>query len=55
MEVENNITIRLIQFEIARTMTRPPDNRNAIMQLNMGEGKNSVIVPLMAFLLANNN
>lgn len=55
MEVENNITIRLIQFEIARTMTSPPDNRNAIMQLNMGEGKNSVIVPLMAFLLANNN
>ncbi|KAI6405712.1 hypothetical protein MCOR23_002529 [Pyricularia oryzae] len=55
MEVESDITIRSIQFEIARTMTCPPDNRNAVMQLNMGEGKSSVIVPLVASLLADGN
>ncbi|KAI6327610.1 hypothetical protein MCOR29_002913 [Pyricularia oryzae] len=55
MEVESDITIRSIQFDIAQTMASPPDGRNSVMQLNMGEGKSSVIVPLVASLLADGN
>lgn len=29
----------------------PPDNKNTVMQLNMGEGKSSVIVPIIASAL----
>ncbi|TLD10121.1 hypothetical protein PgNI_06587 [Pyricularia grisea] len=52
MEVESDITIRSVQFAIARKMSSPPDDRNSVMQLNMGEGKSSVIVPLVASFLA---
>ncbi|KAI6538929.1 hypothetical protein MCOR05_004791 [Pyricularia oryzae] len=52
MEVESDITIRSVKSDIARKMSSPPDNRNSVMQLNMGEGKSSVIVPLVASLLA---
>ncbi|KAH8847022.1 hypothetical protein MCOR01_000467 [Pyricularia oryzae] len=47
MEVESNITIRSVKSDIARKMSSPPDNRNSVMQFNMGKGKSSVIVPLM--------
>lgn len=33
-------------------MQSPPDGDNAVMQLNMGEGKSSVIVPIVAAALA---
>ncbi|KAL5943080.1 hypothetical protein ACKVV1_001918 [Pyricularia oryzae] len=52
IEVENDITIRSIKSDIARKMSSPPDNKNSVMQLNMGEGKSSVIVPLVASLFA---
>ncbi|KLU86149.1 hypothetical protein MAPG_05168 [Magnaporthiopsis poae ATCC 64411] len=48
MEVESNITIRKVQIDIARQMIDPPDGRNSVMQLNMGEGKSTVIVPTVA-------
>ncbi|QLI64486.1 uncharacterized protein G6M90_00g018160 [Metarhizium brunneum] len=47
-EVENNISIRDIQIEFANAMMNPPNRHNSIMQLNMGEGKSSVIVPIIA-------
>ena len=34
-------------------MIHPPDGRNTALQLNMGEGKSSVIVPMAAAILAN--
>lgn len=34
-------------------MIRPPSGRNTALQLNMGEGKSSVIVPMVAATLAN--
>ncbi|KAL8364190.1 hypothetical protein RB601_009770 [Gaeumannomyces tritici] len=52
MEVESNITIRAMQIDIASTMISPPNGRNSVMQLNMGEGKSSVIVPIVASALA---
>ncbi|KAI1500635.1 hypothetical protein F5X99DRAFT_429300 [Biscogniauxia marginata] len=43
LEVESGIMIRDVQEEIAAHMRTPPNNKNAVMQLNMGEGKSSVI------------
>ncbi|OCK74911.1 hypothetical protein K432DRAFT_447027 [Lepidopterella palustris CBS 459.81] len=53
LEVENAILIRPMQENIAKKMRQPPLKQNAVMQLNMGEGKSSVIVPIVAAVLAN--
>ncbi|KAL4963332.1 uncharacterized protein BDV14DRAFT_201959 [Aspergillus stella-maris] len=50
LEVENGLLIRDVQEGIAKTMR--DQTRNAVMQLNMGEGKSSVIVPIVAAALA---
>ncbi|XMA17316.1 hypothetical protein WAI453_010107 [Rhynchosporium graminicola] len=52
LELENNILIRPEQAQIAREMIDPQSGANSIMQLNMGLGKSSVIVPLVAATLA---
>ena len=52
LEVENNILIRPVQARVAEEMISPASGRNSIMQLNMGEGKSSVIVPIVAAALA---
>lgn len=60
-EIEQNLTIRRIQIEIAKRMISPPPNadgcstKHSVMQLNMGEGKTAVIVPILAAVLANGN
>ena len=43
---------RPVQVDVAREMISPSSNRNISLQLNMGEGKSSVIVPLVASTLA---
>ncbi|KAH6619158.1 hypothetical protein B0J18DRAFT_481466 [Chaetomium sp. MPI-SDFR-AT-0129] len=55
LEIEQDILIRPVQNAIAAQMRSPPDGKNAVMQLNMGEGKSSVIVPLVAAALADGN
>ncbi|KAI5800152.1 hypothetical protein DFH27DRAFT_653152 [Peziza echinospora] len=52
LEIENNMLIRPVQADIARQMITPENNSNAIMQLCMGEGKTSVIVPIVSADLA---
>ncbi|CAK7226304.1 hypothetical protein SBRCBS47491_006184 [Sporothrix bragantina] len=52
LEVESGITIRAVQHEIASHMISA-DAGNAVMQLNMGEGKSSVIVPMVATHVSN--
>lgn len=52
LEIENNILIRRVQAQIAWEMISPSSCANSIMQLNMGEGKSSVIVPMVAAALA---
>ncbi len=44
---------RRVQVIIAREMISPTSKRNIAIQLNMGEGKSSVIVPLVVSTLAN--
>ena len=51
-EIENNILIRQVQAQIAQEMVLPSSGANSILQLNMGEGKSSVIVPIVAAALA---
>lgn len=52
MEVESGFLIRPVQTQVAQQMQDPPEGNNAVMQLNMGEGKSSVIVPIVAAALA---
>jgi hypothetical protein len=52
LEIESGIIIRDVQEMIWRQMRNPPLCKNSVMQLNMGEGKSSVIVPLVATSLA---
>ncbi|KAJ9257552.1 hypothetical protein DTO195F2_5534 [Paecilomyces variotii] len=52
LEIENGLLIRDVQEQIARQMRNIQPRQNAVMQLNMGEGKSSVIVPIVAAALA---
>ena len=52
LEIESGILIRDVQEDIAGEMRNPQSGGNAVMQLNMGEGKSSVIVPIVAAALA---
>ncbi|CZR56907.1 uncharacterized protein PAC_06796 [Phialocephala subalpina] len=52
LEVESSIMIREVQEQIAEQMRSPKSGANTVMQLNMGEGKSSVIVPIVAASLA---
>jgi hypothetical protein len=53
LEAESGILVREVQENIAQQMRSPLDGSNAVCQLNMGEGKSSVIVPMLAAALAN--
>ncbi|CAL8123849.1 unnamed protein product [Orchesella dallaii] len=52
LELELDIMIRPIQVEVALQMMTMPDGNNGVMQLNMGEGKTAVIVPMLCAALA---
>ncbi|KAJ4165642.1 hypothetical protein LMH87_007266 [Akanthomyces muscarius] len=52
LEIESGILIREVQDDIASEMKNPENGKNSVMQLNMGEGKSSVIVPAVAAYLA---
>ena len=56
-ELEMNITIRSIQVDVARHMIEPNvlTNKNIVMQMNMGEGKTSVILPMLALHLSSSS
>lgn len=53
IEIENDFLIRPIQARVALEMIQPSSSKNSLIQLNMGEGKSSVIIPLVAVALAN--
>ncbi|KAL8995005.1 MAG: hypothetical protein Q9169_005181 [Polycauliona sp. 2 TL-2023] len=52
IEIENDLLIRPVQVKVATEMIAPSSSSNTLMQLNMGEGKSSVITPLIAATLA---
>ncbi|KAF1951418.1 hypothetical protein CC80DRAFT_424735 [Byssothecium circinans] len=55
LEAESGIIVREVQKDISMVMRSPPNAKNSVMQLNMGEGKSSVIVPDVAVTVADGN
>ncbi|KAH7012451.1 uncharacterized protein B0I36DRAFT_398704 [Microdochium trichocladiopsis] len=55
LEIEGALLIRDVQVDIATHMQSPAHGKNAVMQLNMGEGKSCVIVPMLVTSLADGN
>ncbi|KAK7032650.1 hypothetical protein VNI00_012915 [Paramarasmius palmivorus] len=53
IQIEGDFLARSLQLDVAREMIDPSSGMNTVLQLNMGEGKSSVIVPLVATALAN--
>lgn len=53
LQVDNNFISRPVQTSVAHKIISPLSNRNSVLQLNMGEGKSSVIVPMTAIITAN--
>ncbi|KAL4077990.1 hypothetical protein J3A83DRAFT_4087275 [Scleroderma citrinum] len=52
IQLEGNFLIRHIQTNVAFEMISPRSGKNTALQLHMGEGKSSVIVPMAASDLA---
>ncbi|KIJ64298.1 hypothetical protein HYDPIDRAFT_90931, partial [Hydnomerulius pinastri MD-312] len=55
IQLEGNFLIRRVQANVASEMISPQSGKNTAMQLHMGEGKSSVIVPIAVASLANGN
>ncbi|CAF1324840.1 unnamed protein product [Adineta steineri] len=61
LELEMNIIIRDIQIKVAHHMMQLNETtngsavKNIVMQMNMGEGKTSVILPMLAVSLSSTN
>ncbi|KAF8555163.1 hypothetical protein OG21DRAFT_1507968 [Imleria badia] len=52
IQLQSNFLVRRVQAEVANEMISPRSGKNTAMQLNMGEGKSSVIVPIVVVELA---
>ena len=53
LEIDANILIRKDQIEVAKATVSPASRSNSVLQMNMGLGKTSVIIPMVAAMLAN--
>ncbi|KAL7619655.1 hypothetical protein AAE478_010196 [Parahypoxylon ruwenzoriense] len=52
LEVESNLLIRETQVDVALAIIAPDSGDSSVLQLNMGQGKTSCIIPMVAVLLA---
>ncbi|KAH7082745.1 hypothetical protein BKA63DRAFT_433265 [Paraphoma chrysanthemicola] len=55
LEIESNILIRPEQVDVAVATISPANHQNSVLQLLMGKGKTSCILPMVALVLANKN
>ena len=53
LQVETDMMIRPVQVTVAKSMIYPESSKNTVMQLNMGEGKTSLIIPMIILIIAN--
>ncbi|KAL7929432.1 hypothetical protein V8C35DRAFT_331665 [Trichoderma chlorosporum] len=53
LEIDSNILIRTDQVDVARAIIAPDSGQNSVLQMNMGRGKTSCIMPMAAAILAN--
>ena len=51
-QIQGNFLIRRAQAKTAMEIMSPRSGENTVMQVNMGEGKSSVIIPIAAAALA---
>ena len=55
LEIDFNLIIREDQLQVAQAMiASPTSTSNFVLQMNMGQGKSSVIIPMVAAALAGN-
>ncbi|KAJ4298924.1 hypothetical protein N0V90_004167 [Kalmusia sp. IMI 367209] len=52
LEIDSNIMLRAEQVEVANATMAPASGRNSVVQLLMGKGKTSCILPIVAAMLA---
>ncbi|KAM3508890.1 hypothetical protein MY11210_006533 [Beauveria gryllotalpidicola] len=52
LEIDNNILIRPLQVDVAKAIISPQSGHNSVLQMNMGTGKTSVVMPMAALVLA---
>ncbi|CAG8139779.1 unnamed protein product, partial [Penicillium nalgiovense] len=52
LEIDSNMKIRPEQVMVAQEMIAPRSSSNSVLQMNMGQGKTSMIIPMIACLLA---
>ena len=52
LELDFDLRIRRDQYEVAQAMLTPNSTGNFVLQMNMGQGKSSVIIPMLAVQLA---
>ncbi|RAK87649.1 hypothetical protein BO79DRAFT_246177 [Aspergillus costaricaensis CBS 115574] len=55
LEIDGNVQIRQEQVTVALEMVSPTSGSNSVLQMNMGQGKTSVIMPMVACALADCN
>lgn len=55
LEIDFNIRIRPDQHDMALAMTSPNDKGSFCLQMNMGQGKSSIIIPMVVAQLADTN
>ena len=53
LQIDYNFLIRQDQYEVAQAMIKPGSGTNSVLQMNMGQGKSSVIIPMIVAELAN--
>ena len=54
-QIQGNFLIRRSQAEAAKEIMSPQSGDSTVIQVNMGEGKSSVIIPIAAAVLADGN
>ncbi|KAF7550098.1 hypothetical protein G7Z17_g5937 [Cylindrodendrum hubeiense] len=52
LEIESNLMIRPVQIDVALATISPESGSNSVLQMNMGQGKTSCIIPMVAAALA---
>ena len=53
LQIDFNLLIRADQLEVAQAMISPDSADNFVLQMNMGQGKSSVVIPMLVAQLAN--
>jgi len=52
LQIDFNFLIRRDQYEVAKAMITPLSGNNFVLQMNMGQGKSSVIIPMIVAQMA---